>query len=174
MSETDKALGLEIGAYLSPEDNVLVIHVDSPGVEDDDKGPRLRMYLNDGDVYANPPYPGPKDGIVPCLDKHTPTVSFDARPLEDGVKDSATRYAETAWSFGDVTSLEAWNQDWTPDQAEEFLQQNGKAIRDRLIAVGFEVMEDLLATWTPEKTDDRGNETGNGGETGTEEPPTAG
>lgn len=165
---------------------MLVIHIDTPGVDENEVGPLLRMYLNDDSVYENPPYPGPQNGEVPCLNAGDTTcyrigesLFFEERPqvpVPHSPKcwDTATRYGEMAWSFGDVTSLEAWNdKDWTPDQAEEFLQQNGKHIRDRLIAVGFEVMEDLLATWTPEKADDQGNdgdENTGSGEAETEEP----
>jgi len=157
MSKTAEENGIEVSAYLSPEDGVVVVHVDTPNIDEDGKGPLIRLYLNDDSVFENPPYPG---------------VGTECKHVEDvvPVNGTATQYGEMAWTFGDVTSLEIWNdKDWTPAQAEEFLQQNAKHIRDRLIAVGFEVMEDLLATWTPEKANGESK-----GESGTEEPQAAG
>jgi len=122
MIEELEAHGLKVFVYRSPEDDTPVIQIDTPGTGENEVGPLFRLYVNDALVYENPPYPG-----VEC-----------------------ERYGEVDWTFGDVTSLDAWKDEWTPDQAEEFLQQHYKLIRDRLTAVGFEVMEDLLATWTPE------------------------
>lgn len=141
MEKTQKG-GIIVSAYPSPEDGTMVIHVDTPDVAEDSRGPLIRLYLNDDSVYENPPYLGSRDELIP----QSPS-SFKA-------EDTVARYGEVSWTFGDVTSLEAWNENWTPDQAEEFLQQNARHMRDRLISVGFEVMEDLLANWTPEGASD--------------------
>jgi hypothetical protein len=52
------------------------------------------------------------------------------------------KYAEVVWTPEDVTSL---RPDMTIEQAEEWLQSNEKHLRDRLIELGWDVMETLLA-----------------------------
>lgn len=126
--------------YPSPEDGTMVIQVDTPDIAEDENGPLLRLYLNDDSVYENPPYPGSAE------DEFVPQPSVAA-----AVIDTTIRYGQISWTFGDVTSLTAWNDEkWTPDQAEEFLRQHANILRDRLIETGFSIMEDLLAAWTPE------------------------
>lgn len=52
---------LEVTVYRSEIDNVLVIEIDTPGLAGDDvenEVPRLRIYLNDGSVWGNPPQGG--------------------------------------------------------------------------------------------------------------------
>jgi len=43
-------------------DGTLVVHVDTPGVEEDEKGPKLRLYLNDEAVFENPEFPRSEEG----------------------------------------------------------------------------------------------------------------
>lgn len=50
--------GIEVDAYRSPEDDTLVVYVDTPGIDENEKGPLIRLYLNDDPVFENPPYPG--------------------------------------------------------------------------------------------------------------------
>lgn len=132
--------GVAISVYPSPEDGTMVIHLDTPNIAEDENGPLLRLYLNDDTIYENPPYPGSEEDEVTSQSKVAAEVA-----------DTVTRYGNVSWTFGDVTSLAAWNDEaWTPDQAEEFLQQHASILRDRLIETGFSIMEDLLSTWTPE------------------------
>jgi len=51
-------------------------------------------------------------------------------------------YAKGEWTAEDVLTL---RPDMTAEQAEEFLQSNEKHLRDRLIELGWDVMESLLA-----------------------------
>ena len=50
-------------------------------------------------------------------------------------------YAKMSWSVGDVLELK---EDWTEKQAITFLNNNGNRIRDRLIELGWEIIEDLI------------------------------
>lgn len=50
-------------------------------------------------------------------------------------------YAKVEWTAEDVRTL---RPDMTMEQAEEFLQSNGKYIQDRLVELGWEVIETLL------------------------------
>ena len=45
MSNPD--LAIDIDAYISNDDGHWVIHVDTPGVKDNEHGPVCRIYLND-------------------------------------------------------------------------------------------------------------------------------
>jgi len=47
--------------YQSDADGVLVVHVDTHGLSEDEHGPILRIYLNDEVIYENPAYPGERD-----------------------------------------------------------------------------------------------------------------
>ena len=51
-------------------------------------------------------------------------------------------YAKVEWTAEDVLTI---RPDMTEEQAEEFLQSNEKHLRDRLIELGWDVMESLLA-----------------------------
>jgi hypothetical protein len=64
------------------------------------------------------------------------------------------QFATISWTAGDVQSLRG---DLTDEQAEAFLSRNEKHLRDRLIEIGWEVMEHLLvedADLPPEPTDE--------------------
>jgi hypothetical protein len=62
--EAPQLLGVRFETYRSPVDGVAVVHVDTAGVPEDDAGPRVRVYVNDGPVFENPPYPD--DPQVTC------------------------------------------------------------------------------------------------------------
>lgn len=50
-------------------------------------------------------------------------------------------YAKTSWTAGDIQSLRP-NMNQT--EAEEFLKSNENHLRDRLVELGWEVIESLL------------------------------
>ena len=50
-------------------------------------------------------------------------------------------YAEVSWCVEDVKAL---CPKMTDDEAREWLENNEKYIRDRLVELGFEVIEDLM------------------------------
>jgi hypothetical protein len=43
--------------YHSEADGVCVVDISTTGMPENEKGPILRVNVNDGDVYENPPYP---------------------------------------------------------------------------------------------------------------------
>lgn len=51
------------------------------------------------------------------------------------------KLATVTWTAEDVQSL---RPDWTTDKCEEFLEDNERRIQDRLIELGWEVIETLL------------------------------
>lgn len=51
-------------------------------------------------------------------------------------------YAKVEWTAEDIKTL---REDWTTEQAEEFLQNNQRRIQDRLVELGWEVIETLLS-----------------------------
>ena len=51
------------------------------------------------------------------------------------------KYAEMSWSVEDIASLKP---EWSEKRAEEFLYNNQNRLRDRLIELGWEVMDDLI------------------------------
>lgn len=53
--------GPSFDVYVSEEDQVTVVHVDTAGMEENCEGPRIRVYLNDGVIFENPPYPSPPE-----------------------------------------------------------------------------------------------------------------
>jgi len=54
-----EALGYPtIDVYRAEADGVTVIHVDTEGLPENDKGPKIRIYLNDYAIEENPVYPG--------------------------------------------------------------------------------------------------------------------
>jgi hypothetical protein len=137
MSKQLKQHGIEVDAYRSPEDDILVIFVDTPEIDEDSKGPLLRLYLNDDPVFENPTYPGAKEERI--------------QPVEIQPVD---RFAQLSWCAADVTSLDGWNPDWGDEAAVQFLEQNGKTLQGQLCATGFEIMENLLSDWKPKETDE--------------------
>lgn len=51
-SELELEVSVELG-----EDGTLVLWIDTPELPEDEKGPVIRVYLNDGEpIYENPPY----------------------------------------------------------------------------------------------------------------------
>lgn len=53
-----KNLPMSFDIYQSQEDNVWVIHVDTDGMPENKKGPIIKIYLNDGEIFENPEHPG--------------------------------------------------------------------------------------------------------------------
>jgi hypothetical protein len=51
------------------------------------------------------------------------------------------KYAEVSWTAEDVQTL---RPEMTTEQAKEALQSIEKHLRDRLVELGWEVMDDLL------------------------------
>jgi len=41
--------------YRGAEDKCVVVHVETTGIPENEKGPILRVYLNDEPIYENPP-----------------------------------------------------------------------------------------------------------------------
>lgn len=137
MSKELEKHGIEVDAYRSPEDDILVIYIDTPGIDENEKGPLLRLYLNDDPAFENPAYPGAKEERWKPIELEPPK-----------------KFAEMSWCVGDVTSLDEWDPEWDDNVANQFLEQNGNALRDRLCQVGFKVLDDLLSGWEPEETDE--------------------
>jgi hypothetical protein len=48
---------ITIDVSRSPEDDVMVVFVNTPDIAENEKGPLIRLYLNDDPVFENPPYP---------------------------------------------------------------------------------------------------------------------
>lgn len=59
-------------------------------------------------------------------------------------------YAKVVWTADDILTLKP---DWTDEQAEEWLECNQKYIRDRLVELGWEVIESLLPIDSGEEDD---------------------
>lgn len=57
------------------------------------------------------------------------------------VKDEDEKFAPVVWTSEDVLTL---RPEWTKDMAEEWLAQNERRIQDRLVELGWEVIETLL------------------------------
>lgn len=51
------------------------------------------------------------------------------------------KFAETAWTAEDVQTL---RPEWNTEKCEEWLQNNERYMQDRLVELGWEVMESLL------------------------------
>lgn len=51
------------------------------------------------------------------------------------------KFAAVSWTAEDIQTL---RPDWTTEQAEEWLDTNQRYIRDRLVELGWEVIETLL------------------------------
>jgi len=55
-------------------------------------------------------------------------------------------YAETRWTVQDILgAAERAEIDMTPEQAREWLQRNAHVIQDRLVEVGWDVIDTLLS-----------------------------
>ena len=53
---TPEAMGtFGINAYIGT-DGVLVVHIETRDEAENEKGPLIRVYLNDGEIYENPPF----------------------------------------------------------------------------------------------------------------------
>lgn len=51
------------------------------------------------------------------------------------------KYAEVVWTKEDVQRL---RPEWDLEKCEEWLDRNEKYLRDRIVELGWEVMESLL------------------------------
>ena len=51
------------------------------------------------------------------------------------------KYADVVWTVEDIAALKP---EWTEARAEEFLANNENRIRDRLIELGWDVIQDLI------------------------------
>lgn len=56
--DVDEAPDVEINFYYSDVDGTLVVEIETERYLEDDEGPLLRVWLNDGCIYENPPFPG--------------------------------------------------------------------------------------------------------------------
>lgn len=54
---------------------------------------------------------------------------------------SDRKYATVTWAAEDILTL---RPDWNTEIAEEFLDANERRIQDRLVELGWEVIESLL------------------------------
>ena len=50
-------------------------------------------------------------------------------------------FAKVVWQAGDVQSI---RPNWSDERAEQWLADNQRHIQDRLVELGWEVIEDLL------------------------------
>lgn len=86
------------------------------------------------------------------------SATIERYGMSENAPDLGREYAKVSWRWGDVTDLEAWERkNLTPDDAEMFLNQHQRIIQDRMIETGWQVIEDLLATWEgpgPKRNDD--------------------
>lgn len=65
-------------------------------------------------------------------------------------------YAQVLWSVADVTDL----LDVSDEQAQEFLEENGKHLRDRLVEEGYEIIKILYAESQGGEDEDEDDPTG--------------
>ncbi len=76
---------INVTSYFSPVDGVCVVHIDTPEITEDGKGPLIRIYLNDYPIEESPPFPGTSE--VPA-----PNVHQDIERLLSQFKVSGTVY----------------------------------------------------------------------------------
>lgn len=51
------------------------------------------------------------------------------------------KYAQVSWTVDDLQTL---RPEWSVEKCEEWLQANQRYIQDRLVELGWQVIEDLL------------------------------
>lgn len=76
------------------EDGTLIIHIDTPEGEEDTHGPLLRLYLNDGILYENPPFHLTPDAYEKWIsaakaDRKGDKIRFDSDALVDTTPEGA-------------------------------------------------------------------------------------
>lgn len=49
--------GAEVTISKSPADGTVVVEIDTPRIAENSEGPEVRVYLNDGCLFENPPFP---------------------------------------------------------------------------------------------------------------------
>lgn len=59
----------EFDTYYANADGVPIVHIDTDKLGENEKGPVCRIYLNDGVIYENPPYPGKNLPLERSLDE---------------------------------------------------------------------------------------------------------
>ena len=57
----DRKVGFTFDAYTDPR-GVPVVHIETTRLSENTRGPRCRVYLNDGVLYENPPFDQEGDG----------------------------------------------------------------------------------------------------------------
>lgn len=71
----------------------------------------------------------------------------DCSEQEEESDEELEEYATVSWTRNDVTELDEWNPDWSPEVADRFLEQHAKVLQERLVHHGNLVLLDLLSTW---------------------------
>lgn len=61
------------------------------------------------------------------------------------------KYAEVAWCPADIKAL---NEHWSDEKCQEMLFKISSYLEDRLIELGWQVMEDLLDLFTEDEEED--------------------
>lgn len=88
-------------------------------------------------------------------DLHQMQIYLDNIPLYENPKitqpgcyrQSQPPIAPVGWYRWNVVLNEKWNLDWGDERADEFLRQHAKLLEDRLIALGNDIITDLLTSW---------------------------
>lgn len=80
-----EATAPQFDRYISEEDGVYVVHVDTEDMPENEHGPIIRIYLNDEPIFENPRYPGPEESHPIPLDPDDGGEPFDehAQALDD-------------------------------------------------------------------------------------------
>lgn len=61
MAKKKQTIKPTFDVYFSEVDGTCVVHIDTEGMPENDMGPIMRVYINDGDsVYENPRYESPQ------------------------------------------------------------------------------------------------------------------
>ena len=81
------------------------------------------------------------DGVRALIEAIPELPEAPTAPDEDTAPASSRTYAQVGWRAGDVCSR---RPDWTEAQAENWLVENQRALRDALVAHGRTVLESLL------------------------------
>lgn len=58
--------GAEVTISKSPVDGTVVVEIDTPRIAEDSKGPEIRVYLNDGCLFENPPFKNARPNYDRC------------------------------------------------------------------------------------------------------------
>lgn len=72
--------GAEVTISKSPVDGTVVVEIDTPRIAENSKGPEVRVYLNDGCLFENPPFKNGRPNYDRCderLQRSIDEVSSD-------------------------------------------------------------------------------------------------